>query len=40
MFLKKFVPVNWGNIPATDFANYEVRPINILVNGRRDNPCF
>ena len=30
MFLKKFVYVNWGNIPATDF---EFGPINLLSGG-------
>jgi len=29
MFLKKFVYVNWGNIPATDFAKFRGRPINL-----------
>ena len=36
MFLKKFVYVNWGKTPATDFANYEVRPINLLTNGKEE----
>ena len=30
MFLKKFVYVNWGNIPATEF---EFGPINLLSGG-------
>lgn len=30
MFLKKFVYVNWGNIPATEFANFRVWPINLF----------
>ena len=34
MYLKKFVYDNWKNIPATDFANCEARPINILVAGK------
>ncbi len=32
MFLKKFVYVNWGSIPAAYFTSCEVRPINFLVN--------
>ena len=30
MFLKKFIYVNWGNIPATEF---EFGPINLLSGG-------
>lgn len=30
MFLKKFVYINWGNIPATEF---EFGPINLLSGG-------
>jgi len=30
MFLKKFVYVNWDNIPATEFANFRARPINFF----------
>ena len=30
MFLKKFVYVNWGNIPATEFARFKVWPINLF----------